>query len=287
MVRAVHSVGGKLALQVAHAGCKANPNLSSLEPVGPTAESKDGKPVCRAADKDEITVIIAAYARAASRAKEAGFDAVQLHAAHGFLINQFLSPAFNKRTDDYGGTLANRARFLLKVVQNVREAVGPEYPILVKLSSEDFLDGGLTREEAVQTSIMLEQASVDAIEFSGGTVNSPEKLIPPRPGLLKIPEQEVYYREAARLYKQGVAIPLILVGGIRSYGVAEELVQEGTADYISLSRPLISEPDLVKRWREGDRGPSICVSDNRCFGPGLEGKGIYCVTWEKKQGRSS
>jgi 2,4-dienoyl-CoA reductase-like NADH-dependent reductase (Old Yellow Enzyme family) len=287
MVQAVHSAGGKMALQVAHGGCNANPDLTGLELVRPTADNKDGKPTCRsAAHKDEIARIVAAFAKAASRAKEAGFDAVQLHAAHGFLINQFLSPAFNKRTDNYGGPLENRARFLLEVVQSVRETVGPEYPVLVKLSSEDFLDGGLTRVEAVQISGMLENASIDAIEFSGGTVNSPEKMIPPRPGSPKTPEQEVYYREAARLYKQSVAIPLMLVGGIRSYGVAEELVREGTADYISLSRPLISEPDLVKRWREGDRRPSECVSDNACFAPGLEGKGIYCVTLDKKRDRS-
>jgi 2,4-dienoyl-CoA reductase-like NADH-dependent reductase (Old Yellow Enzyme family) len=208
---------------------------------------------------------------------------VQIHAAHGFLLSQFLSPAFNKRKDEYGGALENRARLLLGVVRGVREAVGPEYPVLIKINSEDFLDGGMTREEAVQVSDMLQKASVDAIEFSGGTVASPEKFLPPRPGRLKTPEQEVYYREAARLYKQEVGIPLMLVGGIRSYEVAEELIRGGTADYISMSRPLICEPGLVKRWREGDRRTAECLSDNACFAPGLEGKGIYCVTMAKKR----
>ena len=119
---------------------------------------------------------------------------------------------------------------------------------------------------------MLEKASIDAIEFSGGTMNSPEKFLPVRPGRLKTPEQEVYYRKAARLYKQKVTIPLILVGGIRSYEVAEELVRNGSADYISLSRPLICEPGLVKRWREGDRRKAECVSDNACFAPSLDGR---------------
>ena len=103
-----------------------------------------------------------------------------------------------------------------------------------------------------------------------------------RPGSLKTPQQEVYYRKAARLYKQKVTIPLILVGGIRSYEVAEELVRDGTADYISMSRPCICEPGLVKRWREGDRRKAECVSDNACFAPAMDGRGLYCVTMAKK-----
>ena len=287
MVRAVHSAGGKIALQVVHGGCSANPDLSGREPIGPSAREQNGRPTCSAASKKDIVDLVASFARAAGRAKEAGFDAVQIHAAHGFLLSQFLSPAFNRRTDEYGGSIEKRARLLLEVMKDVREAVGPQYPVLVKLNSEDFLDGGMTREEAVQVSSMLEKASVDAIEFSGGTVASPQKFLPPRPGKLETPEQEVYYREAARLYKQKVTIPLMLVGGIRSYGVAEKLAREGTANYISMSRPLICEPGLVKRWREGDRRPAECVSDNACFGPGLEGRGIYCVTMAKKRSKKA
>lgn len=287
MVKAVHSLGGKIALQVVHGGCSANPELSGLELIGPSAREQDGRPRCRPAGKEDIAITVAAFARAAGRAKQAGFDAVQIHAAHGFLLSQFLSPAFNKRKDEYGGALENRARLLLEVVRGAREAVGPEYPVLIKINSEDFLDGGMTREEAVQVSSMLEKASISAVELSGGTVASPQKFIPPRPGRLETPEQEVYYREAARLYKRKVAIPLMVVGGIRSYEVAEGLVRDGTADYISLSRPLICEPGLVKRWREGDRRPADCVSDNACFAPGLEGKGIYCVTMAKKRSKGN
>jgi 2,4-dienoyl-CoA reductase-like NADH-dependent reductase (Old Yellow Enzyme family) len=103
---------------------------------------------------------------------------------------------------------------------------------------------------------------------------------------LKTPKQEVYYREAAMLYKQKVTVPLMLVGGIRSYGVAEELVQNGVADYISMSRPLICEPSLIKRWRQGDRRASECVSDNACFAPASDGRGIYCVTMAKKRSKA-
>jgi 2,4-dienoyl-CoA reductase-like NADH-dependent reductase (Old Yellow Enzyme family) len=287
MVRAVHSVGGKIALQLAHGGCRANSDLSGLEPVGPSMVEKDGKPICRTLAKEDIAIIVSAFARAAGLAKQAGFDAVQIHAAHGFLLSQFLSPAYNKRTDEYGGDLTNRARFLLEVVRSVRETVGPAYPVLIKINSDDFLAGGMSSAEAVEISGWLEMASVDAIEFSGGTMHSPEEFVPVRPGRLKTPEQEVYYRQAAKLYKQRVTIPLILVGGIRSYEVAEELVREGTADYVSLSRPLICEPGLVKRWREGDRRKSECVSDNACFGPALDGTGLYCVTMAKQRSKPS
>jgi 2,4-dienoyl-CoA reductase-like NADH-dependent reductase (Old Yellow Enzyme family) len=247
---------------------------------------KDGKPICRMLAKEDIAGAVSAFARAAGLAKQAGFDAVQIHAAHGFLLSQFLSSAFNKRTDEYGGDLTNRARLLLEVVRSVRETVGPAYPVLIKINSEDFLAGGMSSAEAVEVSWLLEKASIDAIEFSGGTVDSPEKFLPVRPGL-KTPEEEVYYRKAARLYKRKVTIPLMLVGGIRSYEVAEELVRGGTADYISLSRPLICEPGLVKRWREGDRRKSECVSDNACFGPALDGTGLYCVTMAKQRSQPS
>ena len=280
MAHAVHAAGGKMALQLVHGGCNSNPVLSGLKAIGPSTLS-----TCREASKEDSAVIISAFLRAADRAKQADFDAVQIHAAHGFLLSQFLSPAFNKRKDEYGGELENRARLALEVVKSVRKTVGPEYPVLIKLNSEDFLDGGMTREGAIQVAGMHENASVNAIELSGGTVASPEKLMPVRPGKLTR-KQEVYYREAAMLYKQKVTIPLILVGGIRSYEVADKLVKSDTTDYISMSRPLICEPGLVKRWKEGDRRKAECISCNSCFGPPSEGKGFYCVTIAKKRGKA-
>ena len=280
MVDAVHAAGGKIAQQIVHGGAFANPELTGTEAVGPSA----GVGKCRPLRKEELEGIVSAFTRAARRAKEGGFDAVQVHGAHGFLLSEFLSPAFNKRTDEYGGSIENRARLLLEVVRSVRVTVGPDFPILVKLNSEDFLEGGLTAEESVQVSRMLEKASVDAVEFSGGTGASPQKFLPPRPGALDTQEQEVYYREAAKLYKKEISIPLILVGGIRSYEVAAELVENGIADYIALSRPLIVEPGLVRRWREGDRRKAECTSCNGCFVPAREGRGIYCVVEEKKRG---
>jgi len=285
MVQSVHAAGGKIVLQLVHGGSFSNSKLTGMETVGPSDMEKDGNTVSRSMTTKDIGHMVSAFTQATLRAKHAGFDAIQIHAAHGFLISQFLSSALNRRTDEYGGVLPNRAQFLLEISHSMRNAVGREYPILVKLNSEDFLEGGLTREEAVQVAVMLQEASVDAIEFSGGTVASPEKLMPPRPGLLKSTEDEVYYREAARLYKQKVKIPLILVGGIRSYSIANELVKSGTSDFISMSRPLICEPGLIKRWQAGDRRKAECISCNSCFGPPSEGKGFYCVTMAKKRGK--
>jgi 2,4-dienoyl-CoA reductase-like NADH-dependent reductase (Old Yellow Enzyme family) len=236
--------------------------------------------------KSDITNIISAFTQAAVRAKQAGFDAIQLHAAHGFLFSQFLSPALNQRTDEYGGALENRTRFLLETVRSIRQATGPAYPLLIKLNSEDFLENGLTRGEAVQVAAMLEATSVNAIELSGGTVVSPEKFSPSRRGKLKTPQGEVFYREAATLYKTKVGIPLMLVGGIRSYETADDLVRRGVTDFVSLGRPLICEPGLIKRWHNGERRASDCGSCNSCFAPAGDGRGVYCVAMEKKRNKT-
>lgn len=281
MAGAVHAAGGKIALQVAHGGCFSLPELSGLQPVGPSVLEKEGQPVCREASAQDLAEMVSAFTGAALRAKAAGFDAVQIHAAHGYLLSQFLSPAYNKRTDAYGGSLENRARLLLEVVQSIRTAVGDDYPLLVKLNSEDFLEDGLTRQDAVEVAVILERASIDAVELSGGTLDS-KKLSPVRRGALKSREDEGYFREAAAQFKQRLGIPVLLVGGIRSYEVAQELLESGAADYISLSRPLICEPGLVARWRKGDRGASLCISCNGCFVPGMEGRGVYCTVLPPK-----
>lgn len=284
-VGAVHQAGGKIALQIVHGGVFADPGLTGREAVGPSArEGGDGP--CREATPEELADIVAAFASAARRGRETGFDAVQLHAAHGFLLSQFLSPAFNTRTDAYGGSLENRARLLLETVRAVREAVGAEYPLLVKINSEDFMENGLTRQEAVEVCAMLEAASIDAIEYSGGTRFSVDGQTPVRKGAIKTPDKEAWYREAALLYKKRVGIPLLLVGGIRSIETAEALVEENVADFISLGRPLICEPGLVNRWRSGDRRQAECVSDNACFAPAIAGEGLYCATMAKKRAKA-
>jgi len=232
---------------------------------------------------EEIHRLTGQFAEAGRRAREAGFDAVQIHAAHGYLLSEFLSPFFNKRTDAYGGPVSNRTRFLLEVVDAIRREVGSAFPVLVKLNSQEFLEGGYTVEDMLEVASLLEKASVDAIEMSGG--NHVEgifgEFFPARKGKPK--ETEVpYYLGEARRYKERIRVPLMLVGGIRCYDWARRILSEGYADYISLSRPLIREPGLINRWKSGDTARSTCVSDNGCFKPALKGEGVFCTVAAQK-----
>lgn len=285
MADAVHAAGGKVALQLAHAGSRAASKLSGLPPMGPSVMETDGGPTGREMTPEDIKEVTDAFARAAARAKTAGFDAVQIHAAHGYLLSQYLSPYFNKRKDGYGGSIENRAHLPVLVLKAIRETVGAQFPILIKVNAEDFLPGGLTAEDTVRLGAILRNAGIDAVEMSGGTFlsgkNNPSRIGKPGPG-----EPEAYYEAQARTFKSKVPVPLMLVGGIRTMETAQRLVDSETTDYIALSRPFIREADLVNRWKSGDRSPARCVSDGGCFTPGFEGKGVYCVVEEREQRRA-
>jgi 2,4-dienoyl-CoA reductase-like NADH-dependent reductase (Old Yellow Enzyme family) len=153
----------------------------------------------------------------------------------------------------------------------------------VKINSEDFSDGGLSVTDSITAAGQMVDAGLDAIELSGGVLTG-GKLSPSRPNI-NAPEKEAYFQDAARAFKRALDVPLILVGGIRSPDVAERLLAEKAADYISMSRPLIREPDLVNRWRSGDRNRARCISDNLCFGAIANGKGISCLAKERQTDR--
>lgn len=275
MAQAVHGKGGRIVLQLAHGGVLAGTQLTGLPAFAPSREGGPEKTRRREMTQGDIGETVRAYAEAALRAKKAGYDGVQVHAAHGYLLSQFLSPWFNRRTDRYGGSVENRARIILEILAAIRGVAGGEYPVLVKVNSEDFLEGGLTREDSQQAALLIAAAGADAIELSGGTLLS-GRLSPSR-AKIDTADQEAYFREVAKALKPKLRIPLILVGGIRSFEVAEGLVRDGVAEFVSLSRPFIREPGLVNRWRSGDRRRASCLSDNRCFGPAMRGKGFYCV----------
>jgi 2,4-dienoyl-CoA reductase-like NADH-dependent reductase (Old Yellow Enzyme family) len=281
VARRVHDRGGRIVAQLVHAGGQANRNVSGLPPVAPSAVSVPNYPeIPKELTLEEIRDIVAAFGRAAGRAKEAGFDGVQLHGAHGYLIHQFLSPLTNRRTDAYGGPLRNRSRFLSEVLHAVRGTVGEEYPVWIKLNGDDFLPGGFSLEEACQVVRTLEEEGIDAIEVSGGTAASGEKS--PARTRIDAPEKEAYHRALAREIKGRVRIPVGLVGGLRSPATLEEILQAGDADFFSMSRSLIREPGLVNRWSSGDRSIARCISCNGCFLPGLKEGGIYCVVERKR-----
>jgi len=275
MASAVQGRGGRIVLQLAHGGFFASERLTGRMPVAPTGWVEGfSKAPRKEMTVDDIREAAEDFGRAAARAKKAGFDGVQIHAAHGYLLSQFLSPVFNRRSDAYGGDLRNRLRFIMEVVDKVREAVGRDYPVLIKLNSEDGLEGGLTPADFPEAVMRIRDAGVDAVEVSGGTIAS-GKLSPSRTGIDTV-EKEAYFREAAAAARKKTGMPILLVGGIRSFELAERIVAEGSADYISMSRPLIREPALVNRWKEGDIRRAACISVNRCFGPAMKGEGLYC-----------
>ncbi|MGB5987695.1 MAG: NADH:flavin oxidoreductase [Desulfobacterales bacterium] len=285
LTAAVHQSGGKIAIQLVHAGGQAQAQFIDGLPLAPSAVETVQYPVVPAElTREEIARIVAAFAEGARRAKQWGFDGVQLHGAHGYLINQFLSPLTNRRGDQYGGSLENRCRFLMEVYEEVRQTLGHDYPLFIKLNASDNLDGGLTLEDALFAARKLDRAGIDAIEVSAGTPASGSKT--PARTRINSPEREAYNLELAKAVKAQVGCPLICVGGFRSYEVAARAVDAEGLDYVALSRPLIREPELPNRWQRGDCPPAKCISCNSCFKPALEEGGIYCVVEKKEHEKS-
>lgn len=285
MADRVHDEDGRICLQLAHAGGHAATRLTGRTALGPSGFAGRFGGMCRAMSSEEIQETLEAMAGAARRAQTAGFDAVQIHAAHGYLLSQFLSPATNRRRDDYGGTLANRARFVCDAVRVVRSAVGGDFPVLVKLNSEDFATDGFEQDDMLRVAALLAEAGVDALEMSGGTITNPQETHCARKVHPSHPDEEVYYRQAARAYKAAISFPLILVGGIRSLAVAEQLIVDGTADLIAFGRPLIAEPGLIRRWQSGNHNAAACISCNRCYVPLQAGQGVSCVVASERHQR--
>ncbi len=219
-------------------------------------------------DTQQIDGIRDDFAAAAGRAKSVGFDGVSLHAAHGYLLSQFISPFYNRRKDRYGGSVQNRAAFPLEVLAAVREKVGPDFFVMAKINTSDFLgEKGLVEEMSLETCEILAQAGIDMIETSGGMPRSTALAWAERP--INSPEDEAFFGDYAIELKKRTGLPIMLTGGIRSPEIAEKVVREGVAEMIGLARPLIAEPNLAKRWHEGDRSPSHCKNCNKACGEAI------------------
>lgn len=282
LTRAVHEEGGKIAIQLVHAGGQTDTPTAGRRPLAPSdVEVAQYPERPEALSETQVTEIVEAFAAGAARARSWGFDAVQLHGAHGYLINQFLSPLTNRRPDRYGGDVNNRCRFLCEVYDAVRRAVGADFPVLIKLNASDNLDGGLEIEDAVFAAKALAARGIDAIEVSSGTGASGENG--PVRRKIDTREKEAYNLDAARRIKNAAGVPVIVVGGFRSYEVAEKAVAAGGVDYVAMARPFIREPGLARRWSSGDRSRAFCISCSGCFRPGLKEGGIYCVTERKER----
>jgi 2,4-dienoyl-CoA reductase-like NADH-dependent reductase (Old Yellow Enzyme family) len=276
LVSAVQRHGAKIAAQIVHCGRQTFPGIVDGSPVAPSpvAMRKYGT-MPRELTAAEIDVIIDDFARAAVRAREAGFDAVQIHAAHGYLLNQFLAANTNRRTDRYGGDIEGRATALFETYSRIRRAVGTDYPVLIKMNCADFVAGGLQVEESLWVAERLAAMGIDAIEVSGGVAETEQEDGKSIQKGVPVKRPEAYFLPYAEKFENAVGAPIIAVGGIRSLETAQEIVQSGKSDLVSMCRPFISEPHLIKRWREGDRSPAHCVSCNRCFARTIF-EGVQC-----------
>lgn len=281
MVGRVHEEGTKIVAQISHAGGQIDTRgIEGFSPVAPSAVSDPlYREVPRALTIEEIHLIIRSFAEAGVRAKTAGFDGVQIHVAHGYLLSQFLSPNRNVRRDTYGGSPDDRGRIVVEVCEETRKVVGPGFPILVKINGEDLVEGGMDHSATLEVSARLASAGVNAIEVSGGLLSRRTPTI----FRMKIDsvDDEGYFRAFAKSVKKRTSLPVISVGGYRSPTLIDRLLLSGEIDFIAMSRPFIREPELVNRWRRGDGRRAACISCNRCLRASLSDDGVCCPVEEE------
>lgn len=277
LCKRVQKYGSKIVLQVAYGGTKTTHNLSDRIIFAPSNVAElSTRTLGKEMTKDEIYYIVASFAQSARRAKEAGFDGIEIHGAHTYLINQFLSPYYNQRTDEYGGSLENRMRFLVEIYQAMKNITG-DFPILIKLTSTDFFQGGLTFEDTRKICKKMEEIGMNAIEISGNVHAKGESLVGEIFEGYAI-QDEAYFGEFAKIIADECNIPIITVGGIKNLKTTETLLNESNISMFAISRPLLAEPHLIKRWKEGDYSKVKCVRCSKCRTP----QGNYCTIFNKK-----
>jgi 2,4-dienoyl-CoA reductase-like NADH-dependent reductase (Old Yellow Enzyme family) len=306
VVGAVHQQGGRIVFQLVHAGRQTTKGVIGQTPIGPSAKGRDPVNFVKPKEMTEgqIHQVIQAFGKAAQRAVEAGADGIQLHAAHGYLINQFLSPFFNDRSDNWGGSDENRFRFLKEVILETKQVLPEGMPLLVKLNTHDYTpQQGITPPLATTYAGWLAELGIDGLELScGSTIYSymnmcqgdvpVDELLRSLPwwmkplGKLMLNQlvgkydlQEGYNLEAAKMVKPVVGgVPLLLVGGLRRVSQMQEIVEQGHADFISMSRPFIREPFVVKRIKEGETEVVSCISCNRCLAAVANNMPVRCYS---------
>jgi 2,4-dienoyl-CoA reductase-like NADH-dependent reductase (Old Yellow Enzyme family) len=296
VVDATHREGAPLIMQLAHCGRQTRSAVTGMCTVAPSPvrDPYYSEEVPHELTESEIRTIIDAFVKAVGRAKASGFDAVQLHMAHGYLLAQFLSPNTNRRRDRWGGTLENRFRIVSEILAGIARSIG-DYPVLAKINGYDGMPHGMRSDEAVKVAMMLEAAGCRAVEVSSGTIaeglsimrgerlpidavlavnfkfaSIPKPLKPLMSRILPVfaPKSSMplrgYNLDVARIIKSAVSIPVIAVGGIHTLAEATQAIADGTTDFVSMSRPFIIEPALVKRYEEGRQQASRCTMCNYC-----------------------
>jgi dimethylglycine catabolism A len=278
LVDAIHGGGAKASIQLGHGGGHTRRDICGETPVAPSAiphpvyEVTNETIVPEAMTRERIAETVAAFARAGARAKAAGFDCVEIHAAHGYLISQFVTPFENRRTDEYGGSLENRARFGLAVLRAVKAAVGT-MPVIYRLSVDDYFPEGLVPEEGMQIAIWAAQAGADALHIAAGhyrSLPSGERMIPP------MAYPDATFLDYAAAVKKHVGVPVIAVGRLGEPKYAEEAVGSGKADFVALGRTLIADPDWVVKLAHGEPARR-CLACNTCVNEMRGGAQLRCV----------
>jgi 2,4-dienoyl-CoA reductase-like NADH-dependent reductase (Old Yellow Enzyme family)/thioredoxin reductase len=275
LTRLVHEGKAKVAVQLHHAGRQTTPAVIGTQPVAPSAiaDPSTGE-LPRELSVDEILEIEDAFVQGARRAREAGFDAVEVHGAHGYLVDQFLSPFSNRRTDEYGGNLEGRTRFAVEIVQKIRQVVGDDMPIIFRISGDEYVPGGLELPETKVIAHAIQDAGADVISVSAGTSASP--------GLIIVPVMELeraIFVPLAEGIKESVSIPVIAVGRLHDPAIANQVIAEGRADLVALGRALLPAPGWAEKAQRGEIDDiKPCISCNQaCVNNLLVGQPISCL----------
>ena len=274
LAQAIKEAGGIACIQLWHGGRQTSGKPFGGKPVAPSSVTNTmiGEEP-RELETGEVREIIASFGDAAVRAKEAGFEAVELHGAHGYLIDQFLNPYTNKRSDQYGGSFENRVRFGCEAIRDVRSKVGKSFPVLLRMSAIEHVEGGIELEDAIEAAKLYVQEGLDALDVSQGCYDAMAYTVPP----YYLPEKVNVYN--ASQIKKATKIPMIVAGRIHDPDLAEEVLQEGAADFIGLGRPMLADPDFVRKTVEGTTDDIVrCIACNQgCVGRMFEGLGNSCI----------
>ena len=299
---AVHQEGALVSAQLGHAGLVADQLSNQTKSLAPsTRVSAPGKGLVRRASAADLGRVRDDFARAAATLADAGFDCLEVHLGHNYLLSSFLSPNLNRRRDAYGGSVANRSRFPREVVQAVREAVGDRVAVIAKLNMVDGVDKGLQLDDSLQVARWLQDdGCLDAIELTGGSslLNGMyffrgdvplDDFVKTQPGWMapavrlflkrimpRLPYEEAFFLPMARQFRRELTMPLVLLGGITHPATAEAALAEGF-ELVAMGRALLREPDLVNRWAEGSRDRSLCTHCNRCAPSIYSRAGTTCV----------
>lgn len=238
LAKIIQKNGSKVIMQINHAGSATNKDITGYEAVGPSAvENPRKKEIPKELSKEEIKEIIKNFKDAAKRVKDAGFDGVEIHSAHGYLLNQFFSPLTNKRNDEYGGNVLGRIKIHLEIIEAVKEAVGKDFPILLRLGASDYMEGGITIEDSKIAALEFQKAGIDILDISGGFCGYTV------PGL----EGQGYFSKLSEAIKEVVSIPVILTGGVTEAEAAEKLLSSSKADLVGVGRAIFKDSLWAKK----------------------------------------